>query len=277
MQRFKKIISLGLSFVITLSIGGCSSSGDAKTSSASNKLDEIKERGKLIIATSAEYPPYEFHEMIDGKDTIVGLDAMLGKEIADEIGVEVEFLDMDFDGVLGAINADKADLVLAGMSATQERKKSANFSEPYYFEKNRIIVRKGEEDIAKTEDDVKSIKMGVQRGSIQEIFIAETLGSTNYKSLTKIPDLILELQNGNIDGILSSENVTAINLEKYDGIAIADTKVGEDIHKGAAVAFKKDDSTKALIDIVNNVLKKLNDAGKIDQYMEEARELAKKE
>lgn len=273
-MKLKKLIIFGLSLGMTLSMIGCSSSSDENTS-ASNKLEEIKNRGKLIVATSADYPPYEFHKIIDGKDTIVGLDAMISKDIADKIGVELEFLDMDFDGLLGAVNAEKADLVLAGMNATEERKESVNFSEPYYHEKNRIIVRNGDEDIAKTEDDVKNIKIGVQKGSIQETFIAETLGSTNYKSLAKMPDLILELQNGNIDGILCSENVTNINIDNYEGIAIANSTVGEGIHKGSCVAFKKDDSTKELIDEVNSVLKELNENGKIDEYMEEARNIAK--
>ncbi|MGL5693584.1 MAG: transporter substrate-binding domain-containing protein [Peptostreptococcaceae bacterium] len=201
----KKIIKLALGVIISTSMVGCTLSNDGNDSSNKNKLEEIKERGTLMVATSAEYPPYEFHEMIDGKDTIIGLDAMIAKDIADEIGVELEFVDMDFDGVLGAINADKADIVLAGMTATDERKENANFSEPYYFEKNRIIVRKGDE-----------------------------------------------------------------------GIAIADTKVAEDIHQGSAVAFKKDDGNKELIEVVNKVLKELNDSGKIDEYMDEARKLAKK-
>lgn len=273
-MKLKKIIMLGLSLGMILSMTGCSSSDD-KESKSNNKLEEIKDRGKLIVATSADYSPYEFHKIINGKDTIVGLDAMIAKDIADGIGVELEFLDMDFDGVLGAVNADKADLVLAGMTATDERKESVNFSEPYYHEKNKIIVRKGEEDIAKSEEDVKNIKMGVQKGSIQETFIVETLGSTNYKSLAKIPDLILELQNGNIDGILCSENVTNINIDNYEGIAIANSTVGEDIHKGAAIAFKKDDSTKEFIYKVNNILKGLNENEIIDKYMQEARNLAK--
>ncbi|WP_195251553.1 transporter substrate-binding domain-containing protein [Romboutsia sp. 1001713B170207_170306_H8] len=275
-MKLKKLIIFGLSLGMTLFMIGCSSSSDENTSE-SNKLEEIKNRGKLIVATSADYPPYEFHKIIDGKDTIVGLDAMIDKDIADGIGVELEFLDMDFDGVLGAVNADKADLVLAGMTATDERKESVNFSEPYYHEKNKIIVRKGDEDIAKTEDNVKNMKMGVQKGSIQETFIAETLGSINYKSLAKIPDLILELQNGNIDGILCSENVTNINIDSYEGISVANSTVGEDIHKGASVAFKKDDSTKELVEVVNKILKGLNESGTIDKYMEGARNLAKEE
>lgn len=276
-MKFKKLIILGLSLGMSLSMIGCNSTNSDKAQTPSNKLEEIKDRGKLIVATSADYSPYEFHKIIDGKDTIVGLDAMISKDIADEIGVELEFLDMDFDGVLGAINANKADLVLAGMNATDERKENANFSEPYYREKNRIIVRTGDEDIAKTEDDVKNIKMGVQKGSIQETFIAETLGSSNYKSLAKIPDLILELQNGKIDGILCSENVSNINIGNYKGISVANSTVGEGIHKGSAVAFKKDDSTKELIDLVNNVLKDLKEKGAIDKYMDEARKLAKEE
>ena len=91
---------------------------------------EIKEKGKLVMATSADYPPYEWHLMKDGKDEIVGFDVEIAKAIAQEIGVELEIKDLDFDGIIPSITSGQADIGIAGMSATPEREEAANFSIP---------------------------------------------------------------------------------------------------------------------------------------------------
>ena len=239
-----------------------------------DKLQQIKDSGKLVLATSADYSPYEFHAMVDGKDTIVGFDVSIAKAIADEIGVELEVMDMDFDGLLGALNADKADIVLACMTPDEERVKNADFSELYYEDKNVVIVRKDEEDKIKSDEDLKNINVGVQRGSTQERFVVDTLGSTNYKSLTKIPDLMLELQNGNIDTIVTGKNVAAINVQNYDNVAIGNSNVGENCEESGAVALKKSDGNDSLVELINKVIKKLQDEGKVDEYMQEAIKLA---
>lgn len=273
MKGIKKILGLGLALTLSLGMAACSSSGK-DNEEVGDKLQQIKDSGKLVLATSADYSPYEFHAMVDGKDTIVGFDVSIAKAIADEIGVELEVMDMDFDGLLGALNADKADIVLACMTPDEERVKNADFSELYYEDKNVVIVRKDEEDKIKSDEDLKNINVGVQRGSTQEGFVVDTLGSTNYKSLTKIPDLMLELQNGNIDAIVTGKNVAAINVQNYDNVAIGNSNVGENCEESGAVALKKSDSNDSLVELINKVIKKLQDEGKVDEYMQEAIKLA---
>lgn len=273
MKGIKKLLGLGLALTLSLGMAACSSSGK-DNEEVGDKLQQIKDSGKLVLATSADYSPYEFHAMVDGKDTIVGFDVSIANAIADEIGVELEVMDMDFDGLLGALNADKADIVLACMTPDEERVKNADFSELYYEDKNVVIVRKGEEDKIKSDEDLKNINVGVQRGSTQEGFVVDTLGSTNYKSLTKIPDLMLELQNGNIDAIVTGKNVAAINVQNYDNVAIGNSNVGENCEESGAVALKKSDSNDSLVELINKVIKKLQDEGKVDEYMQEAIKLA---
>lgn len=273
MKGIKKLLGLGLALTLSLGMVACSYSGNDKEE-VGDKLQQIKDSGKLVLATSADYSPYEFHAMVDGKDTIVGFDVSIAKAIADEIGVELEVMDMDFDGLLGALNADKADIVLACMTPDEERVKNADFSELYYEDKNVVIVRKDEEDKIKSDEDLKNINVGVQRGSTQEGFVVDTLGSTNYKSLTKIPDLMLELQNGNIDAIVTGKNVAAINVQNYDNVAIGNSNVGENCEESGAVALKKSDSNDSLVELINKVIKKLQDEGKVDEYMQEAIKLA---
>lgn len=273
MKGIKKLLGLGLALTLSLGMAACSSSGK-DNEEVGDKLQQIKDSGKLVLATSADYSPYEFHAMVDGKDTIVGFDVSIAKAIADEIGVELEVMDMDFDGLLGALNADKADIVLACMTPDEERVKNADFSELYYEDKNVVIVRKGEGDKIKSDEDLKNINVGVQRGSTQEGFVVDTLGSTNYKSLTKIPDLMLELQNGNIDAIVTGKNVAAINVQNYDNVAIGNSNVGENCEESGAVALKKSDGNDSLVELINKVIKKLQDEGKVDEYMQEAIKLA---
>ena len=273
MKGIKKLLGLGLALTLSLGMVACSSSGKDKEE-VGDKLQQIKDSWKLVLATSADYSPYEFHAMVDGKDTIVGFDVSIAKAIADEIGVELEVMDMDFDGLLGALNADKADIVLACMTPDEERVKNADFSELYYEDKNVVIVRKDEEDKIKSDEDLKNINVGVQRGSTQEGFVVDTLGSTNYKSLTKIPDLMLELQNGNIDAIVTGKNVAAINVQNYDNVAIGNSNVGENCEESGAVALKKSDGNDSLVELINKVIKKLQDEGKVDEYMQEAIKLA---
>lgn len=282
MKGLKKILSYSLALALSVSLVGCSSSdknkGEVQTQSTS-KLEQIKESGKLVMGTSGGYAPYDFHKMIDGKDTLTGFDIMFAQELAKDLGVELELVDMDFDGLLGALQANKIDVILACMTPNPERKKSVDFSDLYYVDSNVVIVKKGNEDSIKSDDDLKTLKIGVQRGTTQESFVKDNLNCTNVTSLPKVPDLILELQNGRIDAIITGKNVAAINIKQYDGIALGNTTVGKGVEESAAVALKKSDDksdNKELIEALNKKIKELQDSGKADDIMQEALKLADK-
>lgn len=282
MKGLKKILSYSLALALSVSLVGCSSSdknkGEIQTQSTS-KLEQIKESGKLVMGTSGGYAPYDFHKMIDGKDTLTGFDIMFAQELAKDLGVELELVDMDFDGLLGALQANKIDVILACMTPNPERKKSVDFSDLYYVDSNVVIVKKGNEDSIKSDDDLKILKIGVQRGTTQESFVKDNLNCTNVTSLPKVPDLILELQNGRIDAIITGKNVAAINIKQYDGIALGNNTVGKGVEESAAVALKKSDDksdNKELIEALNKKIKELQDSGKADEIMQEALNLADK-
>ncbi|MBR5866998.1 MAG: transporter substrate-binding domain-containing protein, partial [Spirochaetaceae bacterium] len=95
-------------------------------------MEKIKANGKIILGTSADYPPYEFHALIDGKDTIVGFDISIAEEIAKDLGVQLEIKDMNFDGLLAALVSGNVDFVISGMTPTEERKQNVDFSDIYY-------------------------------------------------------------------------------------------------------------------------------------------------
>ncbi len=275
MKGLKKILGITLAAVMTMSLVGCSSSSDEAKSG--EKLQQIKDAGKMVIGTSADYAPYEFHKTIDGEDKIVGFDIMMAEEIAKDLGVEIEYKDMTFDGLLGALDAGKVDMVLSGMTPNEERKKSVDFSELFYEDSNVCIVKEGKEDMIKSADDLKDLKVGVQSGTTQADYVTNTLGITGAKQLQRVPDLMLDLQNGNIDVIVTGKNVAQINIGEYDGLAIGSTTVGQEVAESTAAAIKKstdDTDNTSLIESINNTIKRLKDEDKMDGYMQDALKLA---
>ena len=285
-MKLKKLLATGLAAIMVMGLVGCSSSKGSSSSASSDasssaakteKLQQIKDAGVLKVGTSAEYSPYEFHKVVDGEDKIVGFDDFLVQEIAKDMGVKVEYEDMDFDGLLGALQADKVDIVLAGMTPDEKRKKSVDFSDIYYTNSNVCIVAKGKEDTIKKSEDLKDLKVGVQKGTTQADYVTNTLGISDATQLKKIPDLMLELQNGKIDVIVTGKAVAEINVKKYDNIAIGNTTVGDEVAETSAAAIKKSgngvDNT-SFVKSVNDTIKRLQDSGDMDKYMEEALKLA---
>ena len=285
-MKLKKLLATGLAAIMGMGLVGCSSSKGSSSSASSDasssaakteKLQQIKDAGVLKVGTSAEYSPYEFHKVVDGEDKIVGFDDFLVQEIAKDMGVKVEYEDMDFDGLLGALQADKVDIVLAGMTPDEKRKKSVDFSDIYYTNSNVCIVAKGKEDTIKKSEDLKDLKVGVQKGTTQADYVTNTLGISDATQLKKIPDLMLELQNGKIDVIVTGKAVAEINVKKYDNIAIGNTTVGDEVAETSAAAIKKSgngvDNT-SFVKSVNDTIKRLQDSGDMDKYMQEALKLA---
>ena len=285
-MKLKKLLATGLAAIMVMGLVGWSSSKGSSSSASSDasssaakteKLQQIKDAGVLKVGTSAEYSPYEFHKVVDGEDKIVGFDDFVVQEIAKDMGVKVEYEDMDFDGLLGALQADKVDIVLAGMTPDEKRKKSVDFSDIYYTNSNVCIVAKGKEDIIKKSEDLKDLKVGVQKGTTQADYVTNTLGISDATQLKKIPDLMLELQNGKIDVIVTGKAVAEINVKKYDNIAIGNTTVGDEVAETAAAAIKKSgngvDNT-SFVKSVNDTIKRLQDSGDMDKYMQEALKLA---
>lgn len=285
-MKLKKLLATGLAAIMVMGLVGCSSSKGSSSSASSDasssaakteKLQQIKDAGVLKVGTSAEYSPYEFHKVVDGEDKIVGFDDFLVQEIAKDMGVKVEYEDMDFDGLLGALQADKVDIVLAGMTPDEKRKKSVDFSDIYYTNSNVCIVAKGKEDTIKKSEDLKDLKVGVQKGTTQADYVTNTLGISDATQLKKIPDLMLELQNGKIDVIVTGKAVAEINVKKYDNIAIGNTTVGDEVAETSAAAIKKSGNgvdNISFVKSVNDTIKRLQDSGDMDKYMQEALKLA---
>lgn len=270
MKLLKKIGTGLLVAALAVGVVGCGNKEAEK-----DQMAAIKEKGTLTIGTSAEYAPFEFHSVQNGKDEIVGFDIMLANEIGKELGVKVEFKDMDFDGLIPALSSGKVDMVLAGVSPTEERKEAVDFSDIYYDGKNGVVVREEDKDKYKSDAEIKALKLGVQKGSIQENYVMNTLKAENVTALAQVPELMMELKNKNVDAVVVNDTVGMINVGKNTGIAMANVDLGSNKDESMAAAFQKGNN-KELVDSVNKVIKKLKDEGKIDQMLKDAVAIAVK-
>ena len=263
-QNLTKKIALLSLVCITILFTGC---GKNETS----QLETIKQKGTIVLGTSADYPPYEFHKEVDGKDTIVGFDVEISKKIAEKIGVKLEIKDMNFSGLLSALDSGKVDFVLAGMNPTPKRAKNVDFSKIYYNAQQSILVKKGTKDKYKSLDDFDGMTIGAQKGTIQQE-IAESIPNAQVKLLPKVTDLVLALNTNKVDAIIMEKPVGESYVKSNEDIEVCDIEINPEDAQGTAVAAKK--GSEELINLINEVIDELNDEGKIDEFVVKANELA---
>lgn len=284
----KKFLSLVIATTLSLSLVACSSSQNTNESSSqstvssenttdgsnesnnNSALAKIKEKGELIMATSPDYPPYEFKIMEDGKEKVVGFDISIAEEIAKDMGVDLRVLELGFNGLLVSLNANKADIVMAGMTPDEERVKAVDFSEIYYLAEQGIMVSTDNKDSLNTLESLAGKKVGVQKGSVQEKIATEQLPDAKIVSLVKLPNIILELKAGNIDAAIVELPVAEGYVKQYPDLAISDAKVADETG-GSAIAIKK--GNQDIVEQVNSTIKRLQDEGLIDKYVVEANEI----
>lgn len=274
----KKLLALGLVAVLAVGLVGCGNKSSDNSGGNQTALEQIKQNKKLVVATSPDYPPFEFMVSEGGKSKIVGADIDLAQKIADKLGVELEIKAMDFDALLPALQAGKVDMVITGMTPNEKRKKAVDFSDIYFKGENAVIVNAKDAGKFTSEDQLKKAKLGVQKGSTQETYVKDNIKVTNYKALVAVPDLIADMKNGNIDAVVLNSKVAGINVTKYDGIKVVEnlklTSGGDE--EAMAVAIKKGDNAD-LIKLTNEVIKELQDSGEYDKILANAVDLVSKE
>ncbi|PZO38634.1 MAG: ABC transporter substrate-binding protein [Shackletoniella antarctica] len=195
--------------------------------------------GTLTMATSADYPPYEYVETTGGTEEIVGFDVDIARHITTELGYDLEITNIDFNGLIPALQAGRADFVMAGMTPTEERLQNVDFSELYYDAKQTIVFPSGG-GIA-TPADLEGKTVGVQLGSIQEglaeDLAAETPGM-QLSPLNRINEIVQELKSGRIDAAIIEDTVAAGFLANNPDLEAVE--IPEEGPVGSAVAFPKD-------------------------------------
>ncbi|MBK0036223.1 MULTISPECIES: transporter substrate-binding domain-containing protein [Enterococcus] len=253
--------------------GGSSSTGSSSASdSADNQLEAIKAAGVLNVATSADFAPFEFHALIDGKDTIVGADIDMVNEIADRLGVEVNILDLDFNAVLTALQQGKADIAVSGISATDERKQTFDFTDNYFTPEQKLVVNKNNESAFDSIESLTGKKVGAQKGSIQEMIVQDQLADSQLVSIAKVPNLVNELKQGSIDGLVLESAVAESYVAQNDDLVITDVALEASEGDSYAIALPK--GSTELQEELNSILKELIEDGTIDEYVQKNTDLA---
>ncbi|MGY0373756.1 ABC transporter substrate-binding protein [Clostridium sp. JNZ J1-5] len=232
-----------------------------------SKVDQIKKAGKLVLGTCADYPPYEFHTMKDGKDQIVGFDIEIAKEIAKDLGVQLEIKDMDFDGLIPSLKTGKIDLVISGMTPTAARMKEVDFSKIYLKADQSVIVRAEDKEKFNTLESLAPVKVGAQTSSIQEKIAKEQIKSTKVTSLGKVTELVLSLKTKKVDAIVIEYPVAKAYVAQEKGLALSNVKV-QDPDGGSAVGVQK--GSKDLVEIVNKTIDRLLSEDKINKFIDAA-------
>lgn len=272
----KKKISLLLVLVLLISIlSGCGkaqveSSDKVKSEVESYTLEGIKNKGKIIMGTSADYPPFETHVMVDGVDQIVGFDIELGKYIADELGVELEIKDMDFDKLLGGLSTGMLDIVIAAMNPSPERLEEANFTDIYYESKHTVLIHKDNASNIITLEDLNGKRIGVQLGTTQEKFAASIEGA-DVLSLTTNPELVMNLKTKKIDCVIMEEFVAKSFAKANDDLMVVEGISIDSGSEGVAIALKK--GNKELTEKLNEIIADAKAKGLIGNWFVEAFEL----
>ncbi len=269
----KKIIALMLAILMAVGIfAGCTVTEEDGPGSNKFNLTTVKE-GYLTIVTSPDYAPYEFYALDkDGKPTLAGFDMDLAKYIADYLGLTLEVIPVDFNGIIGEMGAGVADLAMAGLSPDPKRLEKMDFSDIYYGGKQAFVTIKSKKDqftdLASTNKAEFSI--GAQNGTIQMELAAEYSKDAELVSLTKATDIIADLVAGNLDGAYVEWDVAVSYQKNYPDLEIL-CEVPYDAD-GNVIGVAKGNAD--LLKYVNEALHKCVDEGTFAQYLEKANALA---
>ena len=261
---FMKMVLGTMSVLALAACGNTSESADSAATAGSSALQEIKDSGKLVIGTCADYPPYEWHLIKDGKDEIIGFDIDIAQAIADELGVELEIKDMDFDGLIPALSTGKIDMIIAGMNPTDERKQSVDFTDIYYTQKDALVIKSEDAENIQSENDLKKASLATQKATIQEMYLLENFPDAALQSVPKWNTAILSLVTGKVDAVLMVETVAKQYVEQNEGLEIAGFDVASTPNE-SAIAVAKDN--KDFLDAVNDILDEMKESGQIEELM----------
>lgn len=235
-----------------------------------NELEKIIDSGEIKFGTSAGYPPFEFHALVDGKDTIVGLDIEIAKYIADSLGVKLEIKDMDFDKLLGGLSTGMLDMVIAGMNPSPERE--ANFTDIYYEANLSVLIHKDyESEITKIED-LEGKSMAIQIGTTQETIAQEDIKDAVIKSLSQNSDIIMNLKTKKVDCTIMETPVAESFANVNDDLIVVKDLIIDSGSGGIAVALKKGNDE--LTEKLNEILSKIKSEGLIEKWLVEADKLS---
>ena len=267
----KKLLALTMALAMSLSLAACGNSGDQSApgsassngsastsqsdaststgdaSSAGDASFTTVEEGKLIMATNATFPPYE---MTTDSGEFEGIDIDTAKAIADKLGLELQIDDMDFDAALLSVQQGKADIAMAGVTVTDERKAVMDFSDSYATGIQSIIVP-NDSDIA-SPDDLAGKKIGTQRGTTGYIYCSDDFGDDAVVAYDNGLTAVQALNNGQVDAVVIDNAPAKEYVAANPGLKVLDTSYAEEDY---AIGMAKGSSLEAAVNAALEELK----------------------
>lgn len=206
----KKLFALMLAIVMIMTC----------TVAMADRLADIQQNGKLVVATSPDWPPYEY---IDDEGNVTGTDVLMAKWMAEQLGVELELQEMAFDACLAAVAMGDVDMVVAGLTYDEERTNAMDLTGIYWNEGDQgLLVRKGEGAAYNTAEAFNGKTVAAQNGTNQQIMVEEQLTGATLELITKIPDGVNMVKNGRVDALAVPKTVYDSVLAENDDLEIAE-------------------------------------------------------
>ncbi|CUS25756.1 Amino acid ABC transporter solute-binding protein [Paucilactobacillus oligofermentans DSM 15707 = LMG 22743] len=271
MKNLKKglVVVAGLA-LLTIGLAGCSNSSD-------NSVKNIKDKGTLVMGTSADYAPFEFPIVKNGKKTVTGYDIFIAQQIAKDMGVKLKITNTEFPSLITDLKNKKVDIVLAGMVSTDERKKQVSFSDSYYKVENVLLVNKADENKYNSISDLKGLQVGAQQTTTQEQIAKKQIKNATTVTEANANSLTTELTQGKLAGVVLENEIADNYVKQYpEKYAIAkNVKLSTpESQQHINIAVRKDD--KKLLKQVNKSVKELKSNGKMDTFLAKAQNLQAK-
>jgi len=284
LEKMKKTVALILALCMVFALCACGAKNDTPAAAdkdySSMTIDELKAElktvtdGKLTVATSPDFAPYEFYAIDDaGTPVLAGFDLALAQYIADYLGLELEIVPMDFDGVLAELQNQKCDLGLAGLSPSEDRKTIMDFSDVYYLGGQSFVTSKANASTITSYEvaNAPEYSVGAQTGSIQLNELApQYTPNADIVALSKVPDIIQEVIAGKLDGAFVETAVAEAYAKNYPDLVVV-CDVPYDL-AGSAAGVCKDNA--ALLAAVNLAIAAALADGSMNQFVADANEQA---
>jgi len=241
MKKMTRILTLAATAVLGLTmLTGCGKSAD-----------------KLVMATNAAFPPYEY---VDG-ESYAGIDVEIAEKIAEELGMELQIEDVDFGAIIAGVQTGKYDMGMAGMTVTDERKESVNFTQTYAVGVQSIIVKEGSA-ITSVDDLSSEIKIGVQQDTTGDIYASDDYGEDAVTRFKTGADAVQALITGKVDCVIIDNEPAKSYVASNEGLTILETAYCEEEY---AICISKEN--KDLLTAIDKALEKLKADGTIDSIV----------
>lgn len=209
---------------------------------------KIKEAGELVLLTNAQFPPYEY---LGDDNQPTGVDIEIAQKIADALGVKLTVVDMDFDGLVPALNGGKGDFIAAGYTITEERAQSVDFSDEYATSNQMVIVTKDDPKVAgATPEDLAGKTIGVQLGTTGDLFVSDEVDGATVKQYKSAIEAGMDLANGKLDAVVVDKLPAQSIVANNDALMVYDDVLTTEQY---AMAVRKGESAD-LLEAINQVL-----------------------